>query len=54
MDQIVTTVESDLPDLTEMSLAALRTYDAPAMTGALARVLAETRNPSSSVGGDQS
>jgi FXSXX-COOH protein len=47
-------VESELPDLSEMSLSDVRTSDDSVLARALARVIEDLRDPESVVSGFQS
>ena len=54
MDQFATSIESELIDLTDVSLADLRDHDGAVLAQSLARLIVEASDPSSSVGGDAS
>lgn len=45
MQQFTTDIESELIDLSEMSLARLPTYDDPAVSHLLVRLLADIQSP---------
>lgn len=52
MARLVNSIETELIDLSQVSLDSLLTYDHPDLTRSLARLLVEVENPRSSVGND--